>query len=244
MKLAIALILFLSLQAATNAYSQTTVTINLKSADFKKALAAIERQTSYHFVYSERKIPFNKKIDINVDNEPVTRVLDQIFANSGFTYTELQNHLVVIFPVGDQVKAVKVKGKVVDEGEKPLIGATIKVKGSSAGTTTDANGGFFIDIPDAGTLTISYIGYETKEITVNGDAQLAIMLSPSPGLTEVIVTALGIKKEERRLGYSITQLGGDEVSLAREPTFVNTLEGKLRAWLCNRHLMVPGAHPA
>ena len=227
MKLTIVLVLFLSLQAAANVYSQTTITLNLKSADFKKALTIIERQTSYHFVYSERKIPLNKKISIDVENGEVTKVLDQILANSGFTYTELQNHLVVIFPIGEQMNAVKVKGKVIDESGKPMVGASIKVKGSSAGTVADINGEFFVDIPDAGTLIISYIGYKAKEITVNGNTPLIITLSLSTTLNEVIVTALGVKKEERRLGYSASQVGGDEVSLTREPTFVNTLEGKI-----------------
>lgn len=240
MKFAIAFILFLALQTATNAYSQTTVTINLKSADFKKVLSAIERQTSYHFVYSERKIPFNKKIDVNVENQEVIKVLDQLFENSGFTYTELQDHLVVIFPTGENINVLKIKGKVIDETEKPLVGATIKVKGSSAGTITDKNGYFFIAIPDAGTLTISYIGYNSKEIIVKGDDPLTVTLSPSPGLAEVVITALGVKKEERRLGYSVTGIGGDEVSLTREPTFVNALEGKIAGMVIQSPSNGPG----
>ncbi len=227
MKLTFILIVFFNLQAIASVYSQTKVTLNFKSADFKKVLSAIERQSSYHFVYSERKIPNEKKISINADNEEVTDVLDQILANSGFKYSELQNHLVVIVPVGDQVNVINVKGKVVDESGQALPGASVKVKGSSAGTVTDVNGAFTIDVPEGGILVVSYVGYKTQEVGTSSNTSLVITLISSGTLNEVVVTALGIKKEEKRLGYSITQVGGDEVSTAREPSFVNALAGKV-----------------
>ncbi|MGZ3833464.1 MAG: SusC/RagA family TonB-linked outer membrane protein [Mucilaginibacter sp.] len=227
MKLTSILILFLNLQAIANVYSQTTVTLNLKSADFKKVLSTIERQSSYHFVYSERKIPGNKKISISAENEEVTAVLDQILANSGFTYSELQNHLVVITPVGEHVNAVVLKGKVVDENGLALPGASIKVKGSGAGTTTDGKGEFSIDVPDGGTLIVSYIGYKTKEITVNGNAPLTISLSPSSTLNEVVVTALGIKREARSLGYSNQKISGSDITKADPPNISQGLMGKV-----------------
>ncbi|WP_428329775.1 SusC/RagA family TonB-linked outer membrane protein [Mucilaginibacter sp.] len=226
MKLTFILILFFNLQATATVYSQTKVTLNFKSADFKRVLSAIERQSSYHFVYSER-IPNGKKISINADNEEVTAVLDQMLSNSGLKYSELQNHLVVIVPVNEDLNAISVKGKVVDETGQVLPGASVKVKGSNAGTVTDVNGAFSIDVPDGGILVVSYIGYKTQEVKVSGNAPLVISMAPSGVLNEVVVTALGIKKEEKRLGYSITQVSGDEVATTREPTFVNALAGKV-----------------
>ena len=227
MKLTLLLVLFFSLNVVADGYSQTKVTLNLKSARFKTIISSIEKQSSYHFVYSESKIPGEKNISINVENTEVTTVLDQVLANSGFTYNELQNHLVVITPIGVHVNAAHVTGKVIDETGQPLPGASIKVKGTQAGTITDVKGEFSIDIPDGGVLVVSYIGYQPKEVTVSGNAPLTISLTPSGVLNEVVVTALGIKKEEKRLGYSITQVGGEEVSTTREPTFVNALSGKV-----------------
>jgi len=226
MRLTLAFILFLNLQAITNAYSQTTVTLNLKATDFKKVLTSIEQQSIYHFVYSERKIPFDKKVTINVVNKEVTAVLDEILANSGFTYVELQNHLIVIFSIEERLNIVKTAGRVTDEMGKVLPGATIKIKGSTLGTITGSNGEFNIDAPEVGVLIVSYIGCVTKEVRVD-NAPLMITLSPSNALNEVIVTALGVKKEERSLGYSVTAVDGDEVALTREPTFVNALAGKV-----------------
>ena len=227
MKLIFALILFFNLQAIASVYSQTKVTLNLKSADFKKVLATIEHQSSYHFVYSERKIPADKKVSLNVNNEEVTDVLNKILANSGFTFSELQDHLVVIAPIGENINDIKVKGKVIDENGQSLPGASVKVKGTSAGTVTDINGEFSIDIPDNGILVVSYIGYQSQEIAINGRTSVTITLASSAKLNEVVITALGIKKEEKQLGYSITQVGGEEVSTTREPTFINALEGKV-----------------
>lgn len=227
MKLTFALILFFNFQAIANVYSQTKVTLNFKSADFKKVLTTIEQQSIYHFVYSEQKMPANVKVSLTVSNIEVTEVLDKILANSGLTYSVLQNHLVVIAPVGENISAAIVKGKVIDETGKPLPGASIKLKGTSAGTVTDVNGDFSIDAPENGIIVVSYIGYLTKEVPTAGQSVLTISLTPSGALNEVVVTALGIKKEEKKLGYSITQVGGEEVSLTREPTFVNALEGKV-----------------
>lgn len=227
MKLTFALILFFNLQAIANVYSQTKVTLNLKSVDFKRVLAIIEHQSSYHFVYSERKIPADKKVSLNVSDEEVTDVLNKILANSGFTYSELQDHLVVIAPVGENVSNIKIKGKVIDEAGQSLPGASVKIKGTDAGTVTDLNGQFNIDAPDNAVLVVSYVGYQTQEITLSGQTTVTVTMVTAGKLNEVVVTALGIKKEEKRLGYSITQVGGDEVSITREPSFVNALEGKV-----------------
>src|SRR5882724_6408492 len=88
MKLTLILLLFFNLRVSADAYSQTRVTLNLKAADFKKIISSIEKQSIYHFVYSERKIPAIKKMDINVQNEEVSKLLDDLMANSGFKYSE------------------------------------------------------------------------------------------------------------------------------------------------------------
>ncbi|MDB5089034.1 MAG: TonB-dependent Receptor Plug Domain protein [Mucilaginibacter sp.] len=227
MKLTLVLILFFSLNVVANGYSQTKVTLNLKSASFKTIISSIEKQSAYHFVYSESKIPGDKNININVENAEVTAVLDQVLANSGFKYNELQNHLVVISPLGEQVTPVNVKGKVVDEKGLPLPDASVKVKGSQAGTVTDVKGEFNIDIPDGGVLIVSYIGYQTKEVTVSGNTPLTISLVPSGVLNEVVVTALGIKRESRSLGYSAQTISGTDMNKVNPPNIATGLMGKV-----------------
>ena len=227
MKIRFRLILFFNLLAILTVYSQTRVTINLKSADFKKVISAIERQSIYHFVYSERKIPTLNKVDVDVDNEDVKSILDKILANSGFAYTELANHLIVIAPIDEIVKVVKVTGIVVDENGAPLAGATVRVRGSTMGSLTDAKGAFSLEVPSGSTLIVSFVGYITKEVKLNNVATLTIPLTVSNVLNEVVVTALGINKEQKRVGYSVTTISGEVLDKAKESNVAYSLEGRV-----------------
>src|SRR5882757_11078737 len=103
MKLTLVLLLFFNLHVIADVHSQTKVTLNLKAADFKKIISSIEKQSIYHFVYSERKIPAIRKMDINVHNEEVSKLLDDLMANSGFKYSELANHLIVITKAENEI---------------------------------------------------------------------------------------------------------------------------------------------
>jgi TonB-linked SusC/RagA family outer membrane protein len=227
MKLILLFLAIFNLQALANVYSQQKVSINLKSADFKKVITAIQKQTNYHFVFSERKIPA-KNVSINVQNENVTAVLDQLLANTDFTYTQLDNNLIVITGKNDVVVNKVVSGKVVDDKGLPLPGVSIKVKGSGAGTVSDINGGFSINVADDAVLVVSFIGYETQEVPVAGKTSINItMQSSSKNLNEVVVTALGIKKDERKLGYSVTTVGGDDLNKAKESNVAMSLEGRV-----------------
>lgn len=227
MKLILIFLAIFNLQALANVYSQQKVSLNLKSADFKKVITAIQKQTNYHFVFSERKIPA-KNISINVQNENVTNVLDQLLANTDFTYTQLDNNLIVITGKNDVVINKVVTGKVVDDKGLPLPGVSIKVKGSGTGTVSDINGGFSINVADDAVLVVSFIGYETQEVSVAGRSSVNItMQASSKNLNEVVVSALGIKKEERKLGYSVTTVGGDDFSKVKETNVAASLEGRV-----------------
>ncbi|WP_202616893.1 SusC/RagA family TonB-linked outer membrane protein [Arcticibacter tournemirensis] len=225
MKLTLALILILNFQALASVYSQTKVTLNLKSADFKQVLSAIEKKSSYRFVFSERKIPSGKKMDINVTNEDVMSVLDHMLENSLYTYNEMANGLVAIVPKGELFSEVRISGKVVDETGQPLPGASVKVKGSTSGVSTDINGSFSLNVPENAVLVISYIGYQVQEVTVKGKASnfswnyrfqgqevtvrgtepFAIKLLPlNNSLNEVVVVGYGTQKAANLTGSVAT----------------------------------------
>lgn len=229
MKLKILLIVILNTLALLPALAQNKISIKLKGADFKKALKSIEKHSDYHFVYSEHKIPANKKVTMHVTNADINTVLDEIFANTGFTYKKLANNLIVIVLANDP-DAVNGNaiGRVVDENDDPLVGANVLVKNTSYMAVTDVNGDFTMPVPDNSILVISYVGYNTLEVPYKVPDVLTIKMMPADkALNEVVVTALGLNKEERRLGYSVTTVNGSEVSETREPTFVNALAGKV-----------------
>ena len=120
------------------------------------------------------------------------------------------------------------KGFVRDATGQPLIGVSVTIKGTTTGVQTDANGRFAITANINDVLVFTYIGYLKKEVTVVSPAELPVELDEdSKQLSEVVVTALGIKKERRSLGYSVTEVKGGELTQAREDNVANSLEGKV-----------------
>ena len=205
MKLTLALILILNLQALASAYSQTKVTLNLKSANIKEILSAIEKKSSYRFVFSERKISAATKLDISVEDQDVLKVLDQLLEDSPYTYSELSNKLLAIVPKGEMIQRIRVSGKVVDEKGQALPGASVKVKGATGGVSTDINGAFSLEVPENTVLLISYIGYEVLETTVKGTEPLTIKLVPlNNSLNEVVVVGYGTQKAANLTGSVAT----------------------------------------
>ena len=128
------------------------------------------------------------------------------------------------------LQAQSVKGTVTDAIDgSPLPGVNVIVKGTSYGVSTDFDGNYTIELSaEQQILQFSYIGYTTKNVNVNGKTVLNVVLSQSAeSLNEVVVTALGIKREKRSLGYSVSEVKGESVSLAKESNFVNSLAGKV-----------------
>lgn len=123
----------------------------------------------------------------------------------------------------------QISGKIVDEDEKsPLPGVNIIVKGTSIGTTSDVNGAYSLEVPDENSeLIFSFIGYQTLEVNVGNRSVVDVSLAQDiTQLGEVVVTALGIEKEERGLTYSTQQIDGDELTTVKDQNMINTLAGK------------------
>ena len=122
----------------------------------------------------------------------------------------------------------KVTGTVVDEAGIPVIGANVIQKGTTNGVITDLDGNFSLEITNGAVIEISYIGYATQEITASGQTGLQVKLTEdTQKIDEVVVTALGIKRQSRSLGYSTTQVGGEDFTMARDPNLGNALSGKV-----------------
>jgi TonB-dependent SusC/RagA subfamily outer membrane receptor len=128
-------------------------------------------------------------------------------------------------------QAITVTGTVSSsvESEGVLAGVTVVVKGTPTGTLTDANGKYSIPVTQqANTLVFSYIGMKTQEILISGCSIINISIEPETlGLDEFVVTALGISREKKNLGYSVQEIGGAELNTARETNFVSSLSGKI-----------------
>ncbi len=122
-----------------------------------------------------------------------------------------------------------VSGNVQDTDGQALPGVNILIKGSNVGTVTDFDGNFSISVPDESTvLLFSYVGFQTQSVAVGSQSTLSIQLeSDITALSEVVVTAFGLEKEKKALGYAATELSNKEFVRARETNFVNSLSGKV-----------------
>ncbi|HAD13819.1 MAG TPA: SusC/RagA family TonB-linked outer membrane protein [Saprospirales bacterium] len=120
-----------------------------------------------------------------------------------------------------------VTGTVTGDGEA-LIGASVAVKGAAAGARTDADGKYSVKVPSGSTtLVFSYTGYATQEITLGASDVVDVVMKANTDLDEVVVTALGISREQKSLGYAVQQIGGDRITAARDQNVVNSLSGKI-----------------
>jgi TonB-linked SusC/RagA family outer membrane protein len=120
-----------------------------------------------------------------------------------------------------------VTGRVTDPSGTPIPNATIRVKGAKGGTSADASGVFKINAAGNATLVVSAVGYEQTEIPINQRSEVTLMLRPSNlALSEVVVTALGVRRDKKILGYSVTTVGKDAVELRPEPDVTRILQGK------------------
>ena len=120
-----------------------------------------------------------------------------------------------------------VRGRVVDVYGEPLIGATIREKGGANGTVADVEGNFFLSVPDSAILQISFVGYESQEVSVQGRSMLEICLKESIQLLDhVIVTALGLEKKESSLAYAVQKVRGEELNRVKEVNMITALAGK------------------
>ena len=120
-----------------------------------------------------------------------------------------------------------ISGTVVDETNMPLPGATVVIKGTTTGTSTDFDGNYSIGANSGDVLTFSYVGYADQNATVGASNSINISLAPDNTLEEVVVTALGIKRDEKALGYSTQQIGSEELVAVRDANIVNSLSGKI-----------------
>lgn len=121
-----------------------------------------------------------------------------------------------------------VSGTVVGENGEPIEGAAVVVKGTTVGAFTDSEGSFSIEMPAGATnLVVSYVGMGTKDLAVTGSSMTITLIDSDFVLDEVVVTALGITRDKKSLGYATQEVGGEEVTRVKDVNFINSLSGKL-----------------
>lgn len=137
---------------------------------------------------------------------------------------------VVVWLWSMTVSAQTIQGVVTDYKNEPLVGASVVLQGTSKGTLTDINGNYKLELTDTdkgGSLVFSFVGYDSQTLPIGKETVMNVSLKTGGSLDELVVTALGIKKEAKKLGYATTTVGKEQLTENRTTNFINTLSGKI-----------------
>ena len=190
------------------------VTDELKNATLRQVFKSIERQTTYRFSYRNTLVDDKSDITISKRQVDVSVVLDEALKGRNLTYTIVSSKSIVISDLNEEAapaKSKRVSGTVKAANGESIIGANIKVTGTTIGCITDVDGNFTLEVPENAKLTISYIGFQTQEITLNGKSSVNIVMKEDAEmLDEVVVIGYGVAKKTDLTG-SITQVKSESL---------------------------------
>jgi TonB-linked SusC/RagA family outer membrane protein len=229
-------------------------------------LKELNKARGVYFLYSEESVG-NKMVNPVRDMKAqIETILDGVLDNTGLKYKKVSENTFVILKGKEKVKDVSefkplvaptgaitlvdknyaspyqtITGRVVGADGGPLSGVSVRVKGTNNGTTTNVNGEFSIQANKGDILVFSYVGLQAQEVPVNENTDLRITMSATTQqMSEVIVTALGVRKDERRLGYAVGKIPGGDLTQAREINLGNALEGRVAGVNSTLQLTGPG----
>ena len=206
------------------------VTIRENKVKMEQVISAIERQTRYLFGIDD-SVDTDLLVTVHVENEPLKKALDEMVRGTDIAYSVEGGNILLFRNTAQSGRAVRVSGQVLDSKGQPVVGASVIVRGTTVGVSTDAEGRFSLEVPAPAAsqvLEISYLGYETASIPVGSRTSFAVTLQESSSEIEsVVVTALGIKRQEKALSYNVQQVGAEELTTVKDANFMNSLAGKV-----------------
>ncbi|GAB2799371.1 SusC/RagA family TonB-linked outer membrane protein [Rhabdobacter roseus] len=242
-------VIFTGVSLASDANAQELlnqrVSLKLENQEIRKVLGAIERQTNVKFAYRPKVLPTDQRITLVAANESLAEVLEKVTKPLRLRYEVVGQQIILsaepssATPAAPQTGSITrevlvptdqtVSGRVTDETGAGLPGVSVILKGTQRGTATNAEGTFQLTVPDGrAVLVFSFVGYTSQEVAVNNRSTLTISMVPeNKALEEVVVTALGIKKEAKSLGYATATVAPEEMTVNRTANFMNALQGKM-----------------
>lgn len=216
---------------AGNAHSQNAkVSIHMNNVKLDKILNEIENQTDYLFIYNNQ-VDINKITSVKVKNEAVAQVLDRILSGTGINYELEGTHIILtteaIKDLHAQQQAKTVTGTVTDVSGEPIIGANIRIKGTTTGTITDIDGNFSIEAKPQSVIEVSYIGYLTQETVINNQKSIRFLLKEdTKTLDEVVVIGYGVQKKADLTG-SVANINTEKLNTQSNANIGQALQGKI-----------------
>lgn len=227
-------LVFLGLSAAPFQWVSAQFNLSLTNPNLGSVIKEIQAQSDYQFFYDD-KLASVQLESLNVTDSSLQEVLSKALSGKNISYKiddkvvylSMDNSTVKKSPAQSAAKKT-VTGRIVDATGEPLIGVTIMEKGTTNGSITDYDGNYTVSVPGNAVLQFSYIGYKSVEMKVEGKEVIDLtMHEDTEVLDEVVVTALGIKREKKMLGYAVQELKSDELNKTGDPSVTSALQGKV-----------------
>lgn len=229
MKTFVSLLCLFLTQVTIFAQNKIQITIQKENITVIEALEEVAKQSKFSVGYNDSQLNDKPAINLNLKNVELGKALSMILKGTGFTY-EIKGSYIKIIPQTKAGSTVikQITGRVVDEKNEALIGVNIQVEGTDAGTITDLDGKYSIKAPLNSVVSFTYIGYTSSYIKVTDKNVYNVQMSANvEELNEVVVTALGIKREQKALSYNVQQVKSDQLTEIKDANFVNSLNGKV-----------------
>lgn len=236
MKITILLVCCLSLQTfAGKGFGQETITLSLENTSLKKAFKAIEKQTSFRFVYNDAVVPPEQKITIRVRSQQLDDVMKKLLENTRLVFKVVGTNLVVIAASdkensrdGTDKPFVSVSGTITKADGSPIQNVSVLEKGTTNGTVSKDDGTFTINVANTNAILVfSYVGYINQEVELKGRSTVSVQMQESnTALNEVIVVGYGTTKKATLSG-SVAAIKGREVLESPATNVSNSLAGRL-----------------
>ncbi|MEC5145529.1 SusC/RagA family TonB-linked outer membrane protein [Chitinophaga sp. 212800010-3] len=239
MKISMLLVTLACLHVSAKVHSQSTITLKIPQMALDKALTLLEKNSPYRFVYNDDNLPLNRKVSLDAHDMSIDQALTLLLSNSALQFRKMSDKLIVIAPAAVVDKDNLVKGRVVNTSGEALPGVTIRLKNTSIGVTTDADGKFELKVPQDAILTVTYVGYDQQEVSLGGRETLTVTMEPSKNsMDEVIVVGYGTQKKINVTG-AVDQISGKQ--LASRP-IANVMQG-LQGLSPGLNISYPGGRP-
>ncbi|RYG07037.1 MAG: SusC/RagA family TonB-linked outer membrane protein, partial [Chitinophagaceae bacterium] len=212
--------------------TEVKITLRLQKQSLRTALSTIQKSSGIPVVFNEQLVKGYGNISADFKNLAVSSVLDQVLKETSLKYIFQANKIVIVSKnASNTAQDSYISGKVLDEKGGALPGANIKLLELGRNAITNDEGIFKIAAPQGSyTLEVSYLSYQTLRLAnvKTGNNILPVTLSVQENsLDNVVVTALGIKREEKSLGYAVTKVDGEDISKTAPNNWVNALSGKV-----------------
>ena len=211
------------------------LTLKMTDVTLDQVTKAIEHQSRYLFI-NKGDIDTGHKVSIDVAGAPISKVMSIILEGTDIQYS-IDGSYILLSKKDSPVSSPRtISGVVTDVNGVPIPGAAVLVPDGSRGVVTSVDGKYFIEIePDVRQLEVSLLGYENKLVTVGKSSRIDIVLQEAATvLDDVVVTALGIKREEKALSYNVQKVDGALVNAVKDANFVNSLSGKVAGLQINQ----------